>query len=64
MADILSFKKAQAQKPKSKPKSKGLCQHGFHQWKICNEKQFDVQQGRLVTVFRCGRCNARKVKSL
>lgn len=56
MADILPFKKP------VKP-AKGLCQHGFHKWKIWQEKQFDVQQGKLVTVYRCARCGEQKVKA-
>lgn len=50
--------------PFRKPvKAKGLCQHGFHKWKIRQEKQFDVQQGKLVTVYRCERCGEQKVKA-
>lgn len=56
MADILPFRKP--------VKAKGLCQHGFHKWKICQDKQFDVQQGKLVTVYRCERCDEKKFKAL
>lgn len=45
-------------------RAKGLCQHGFHRWAICPRKQFDVQRGRLVTVYRCTRCGAQQVKAL
>ncbi|MDF1781953.1 MAG: hypothetical protein P1U67_11705 [Alcanivoracaceae bacterium] len=61
MADILPFKKSD--KKKLKPR-KGMCQHGFHKWVIWKEKQFDVQQGKLVTVFRCERCGIQKVKAI
>ncbi len=57
MAEILPFKKP-------KPKSRGLCQHGFHHWSIWKDKQFDVRQGKLVTVYRCSRCQAQKVVTL
>ena len=57
MGDVVPFKK-----PAAKPKE--LCQHGFHQWKIWQGKQFDVQQGKLVTVYRCSRCGEQKVKAL
>ena len=57
MSNVLPFKK-----PAAKPK--GLCQHGFHKWKIWQEKQFDVQQGKLVTIYRCERCKAQKVEAL
>ena len=59
MADILPFKKPDKKKPK-----RGMCQHGFHKWVIWKEKQFDVREGRLVTVFRCQRCGAEKVKAI
>ena len=59
MADILPFKKPDKKKPK-----KGLCQHGFHKWEIWKEKQFDVREGKLVTVYRCARCGAEKVKAI
>ncbi|MCD6060035.1 MAG: hypothetical protein K0S16_346 [Moraxellaceae bacterium] len=55
MADILPFKKP--------VKPLGLCQHGFHKWKIRNDKQFDVKLGKLVTVYRCERCGEQKVKA-
>lgn len=57
MGDVVQFRK-----PVAKPK--GMCQHGFHQWKIWQEKQFDVQQGKLVTVYKCARCGEQKVKAL
>lgn len=58
MADILPFKRPEKKTPK-----KGLCQHGFHRWQVCKEKQFDVKQGRLVTVLRCERCGLEKVET-
>lgn len=57
MADILVFKK---KKLSAKHKGKTLCRHGFHKWEIINEKQFDVRQGQLVTVYRCKRCGKEK----
>lgn len=53
MGDILPFKRP-------KKAGKGLCQHGFHQWKILQEKQFDVRRGQLITVYRCARCGEEK----
>ena len=58
MADILPFKK-----PAKKAPRKGMCQHGFRKWKVCKEKQFDVKQGKLVTVYRCERCGKQKVQA-
>jgi hypothetical protein len=54
MGNVLAFKKPVAA-------SKGMCRHGFHRWLIVQEKQFDVQQGKLVTVWRCERCQVQKV---
>ena len=56
MSNVLPFRKPSAP-------AKGLCQHGFHRWVIVTEKQFDVRQGRLVTVWRCERCGEQKVKA-
>lgn len=56
MSNVLPFRK-----PAAPPQ--GVCQHGFHRWKILTEKQFDTRQGKLVTVWRCERCGERKVKA-
>lgn len=61
MADIIPFKKP---RPSDKHKGKTLCKSGFHKWEISREKQFDTKQGKLVTVYRCKRCGAMKVKNL
>ena len=58
MADILTFKK---QKPSERHKGKTLCKSGFHKWVVVQEKQFDVKQGKLVTIYRCRRCGSQKV---
>ena len=58
MADILTFKK---KKPADRHKGKTLCKSGFHKWVVVQEKQFDVKQGKLVTIFRCQRCGSVKV---
>ncbi|MDX5297439.1 MAG: hypothetical protein LPK85_00660 [Gammaproteobacteria bacterium] len=61
MSNVIPFRK-----PSLKDKAKGhtLCRHGYHKWKIFKEKQFDVQQGKLVTLLRCERCGAQEVKLL
>jgi ribosomal protein L37E len=38
-----------------------LCNSNHHKWKICGKKQFDVREGRLVTVYECQRCGKQKV---
>jgi len=57
MGDILPFKKHSLQE---KAKHKTLCRNGHHQWQVLKEKQFDVKQGKLVTVSRCERCGVEK----
>ena len=61
MGDILPFKKPSLQE---KAKHKTLCRNGHHQWQVLKEKQFDVKQGKLVTVYRCPHCGATKTKLL
>ena len=57
MADILTFKK---KKLSEKHKGKTLCKNGFHKWEVIKQNQFDVKQGKLVTVYKCKRCGKQK----
>lgn len=59
MGEVVEFKR-----PKKKDPHKGvtLCRNGFHKWEVNREKQFDVKQGRLVTIYRCCRCGKEKVE--
>ncbi len=59
MGDVIKFAR-----PSLKEKAKGrtLCGRGFHQWVIESRKQFDVKQGRLVTLYRCQRCSKTKTQ--
>jgi hypothetical protein len=61
MGDVVPFKR-----PSLKEKFKGssLCRDGFHKWEVVKEKQFDVKQGKLVTVYRCSRCGKQQTKVL
>ena len=61
MADIIQFRKPSASE---KARGKTLCKRGFHKWLISQDKQFDSRQGRLVTVYRCSRCDAVKTRAL
>lgn len=61
MGEVVKFKKP---KLSEKHKGKTLCKSGFHKWEIVQEKQFDSQQGKLVTLYRCNRCGANKTKAL
>ena len=58
MGDIVSLKKY-AKKTRSKANT--LCNNNHHKWVVCKKQQFDVKQGKLVTVYRCARCNKQKV---
>ena len=61
MGDIVQFKRPTIAE---RHKGKTLCQSGFHKWEILKEKQFDVKQGKLITVFQCQRCAKIKSKAL
>jgi len=52
MGEVVQFKKISVA---DRHKGKSLCQFGFHKWKILKEKQFDVKQGKLITVYQCSR---------
>ncbi|ARU57036.1 hypothetical protein OLMES_2992 [Oleiphilus messinensis] len=59
MGEVLQFK---AKSAKEKHKGKTLCKSGFHKWEIVQDKQFDVKQGKLVSIWQCNRCGERKVE--
>jgi hypothetical protein len=56
-SNVVRFRKPTAAE---KAKGKTLCREGFHKWAIRQDKQFDVRQGRLVTVYTCVRCGATR----
>ena len=60
MAEVLQFRKPSL---KEKHRGKTLCKHGHHKWQVDKAKQFDVKQGRLVTVYRCARCGKQRVEA-
>jgi hypothetical protein len=57
MGDVIPFKKP---RPIVQQRGNTLCKRGFHKWEIVNDKQFDVREGRLVTMSRCNRCGKLK----
>jgi len=61
LGDILPFKK---KKLSVKHKGSILCKRGFHKWEVDNEKQFDSQQGKLVTTYKCKRCGKTKTEAV
>lgn len=57
MGDVIPFR----QRPtNNKGEGKTLCKNGFHKWEVDQSKQFDVKQGKLVTIKRCARCGETK----
>lgn len=52
-AKVLQFKRPS---PAKKYENRILCHNGFHKWEVVQEKQFDVKQGKLITLYRCKRC--------
>jgi hypothetical protein len=60
MAEVIPFRKPSL---KERHKGKTLCRHGHHKWQVDKERQFDVKQGKLVTVYRCARCGKEKVQA-
>ncbi len=61
MGDVVQFK---PQTLAQRHKGNTLCRSGFHKWQVLKEKQFDVKQGKLITVFQCLRCAKIKTKAL
>ena len=59
MAEIIPFK---TRSPQEKHKGKTLCKSGFHKWKVVKGNPFDVKTGKLITRYRCARCDATKVE--
>jgi hypothetical protein len=57
MGDVVKFRRPTLSE---KHKGKTLCQSGFHKWEVVKEKQFDVKQGKLVTLYQCSRCGVKK----
>jgi hypothetical protein len=60
MGEVVGFKRPLAA---DRARGKTLCRRGFHKWLVDKTRQFDVKQGRLVTVYRCSRCGALKTRS-
>ena len=57
--DLAKFKN---QKLRRQAKGKTLCGRGFHKWQDEPKKQFDVKQGRLVSIEVCSRCGKERTR--
>ena len=69
MADVVSIgdaakRKAARDKQALRERARGntLCSRGFHKWTADKKKQFDVREGKLVTLLRCERCDATRTR--
>jgi hypothetical protein len=60
LADVIPFRRPSL---KEQHKGKTLCLHGHHKWLVDKDRQFDVKQGKLVTLYRCSRCGKTRVKA-
>jgi hypothetical protein len=58
MGDVIPFRRRQRRSLDQQ--GRALCSSGHHKWEIVQAQRFDIKQGRLVTVFRCKRCNVTK----
>jgi hypothetical protein len=57
--DLNKFKKLRRQQ---RGRNTTLCKSGFHKWVFSEKKQFDVKQGKLISVERCERCQVTRTK--
>lgn len=60
MGEVIKFKKKSL---KQRHQGKTLCKSGFHKWVVVKEKQFDVKQGKLITLLKCSRCGLSKIEA-
>ncbi len=59
MSNVIPFKKPRL---KDKHKGRSLCKSGFHKWEVL-ETPFNVNEGKLLTTYRCSRCGETKTES-
>jgi len=52
-------KKKKAAEPE---KGEAMCRHGFHDWIVKEEKKFDAEKGKHVTLYKCQECGKEKLK--
>lgn len=58
--NIIQLRKVKSQRAEGKV----LCDTGFHKWQVVTAAQFDVHQGKLVTVEACARCGIRRTRAI
>jgi hypothetical protein len=57
MGEVIPF----ARRAEGRKAVSSLCREGHHKWRIDKAKQFDVKQGKLVTIYICERCGEKKI---
>lgn len=59
MGEVIKFRKPAL---RTTADGKTLCKNGFHRWQVVTSREFDVKQGKLVTLQRCERCGKERTK--
>lgn len=60
--NVIQLRKAKNARLSKRAEGKTLCDSGFHKWQTLKQSQFDVKQGKLVTVEQCQRCGIRRTR--
>ncbi|MCR9260522.1 MAG: hypothetical protein NXH95_12410 [Pseudomonadaceae bacterium] len=62
MSEPTDFNKFRKKQRQQRGKDTTLCRSGFHKWVFSEKKQFDVKQGKLISIQRCERCQLTRTK--
>jgi len=57
-----NLEKFRKHKQQRRAQAHTLCKSGFHKWQFDDKKQFDVQQGKLVSIEHCIRCGKLRTR--
>ena len=60
--NVVQLHKAKSALTAKRAEGKTLCISGFHKWLVVKKSQFDVKQGKLVTVEKCSRCGQQRTR--
>lgn len=60
--NVVQLRKAKSERTAKLAEGKTLCTSGFHKWAVVKQSQFDVKQGKLVTVEKCSRCGQQRTR--
>ncbi len=62
-SNVIQLRKAKSARTAKRAEGKTLCDSGFHKWRIVKQAQFDVKQGKLVTLEQCERCSIKRTRA-